>query len=405
MSGSYLSGVRVLDFTRNLAGPYSTLLLAFLGAEVIQLENPRRQEVMRRNSPALCADMRLGKLSLGIDLTKPEAREIVTELAKVSDIAIETFKAGTMTRMGLGYEVLSAANPRIVMVSLSGSGQAGPEADYRAYAQIFGTMAGLAHFTGYTGGLPTEQRASLDQRVGQAVAFSALAALTHARRTGEGQYVDVSARECLTSEIGDRLMDWTLNRRDRGPAGNDDASMAPHNCYRCRGEDAWVSIAVGDDREWRGLCEAIGRPDIANDERFRTQLERWKHRDELDQLVGEWTVRRTDYEATEILQQHKVAAFPVMNATHIFADPHLRDRGFVQEVLDPQFGPRQVFAPPWKLSVRPAEIPSRSPIISEHNRFVMQTILGKSEAEVATLEAQEVLIGMPVGADAHALST
>lgn len=403
MSGAYLAGVRVLDFTRNLAGPYSTLLLAFLGAEVIQLENPARQEVMRRNSPALCSDMRLGKLSLGIDLTKPEAREIVGDLAKVSDIAIESFRAGTMTRMGLGYDVLSDANPRIVMVSLSGSGQNGPEADYRAYAQIFGTMAGLAHFTGYKGELPTEQRASLDQRVGQAVAFAALVGLRHARRTGQGQYVDVSARECLTSEIGDRLMDLALNQRDRGPLGNEDAFMAPHNCYRCKGTDAWVSVAVADDDEWNGLCRAIGRIDLLADERFRTQLDRWKRRDELDRLIEEWTTLYSDYEVTEILQQHHVAAFPVLNATQVFADPHLHARSFIQEVGHPQFGTRRVFAPPWKIDTRPAAIGSRSPMFSEHNRYVMQTILGKSEAEVADLEQRQILMEAPIP-DTHAVS-
>jgi crotonobetainyl-CoA:carnitine CoA-transferase CaiB-like acyl-CoA transferase len=395
MTAGYLSDVRVLDFSRNLAGPYSTLLLAFLGAEVIQLENPYRQEVMRRNSPAQCGGLRLNKLSLGIDLTNPEAAEIVTELARISDIVVEAFKAGTLVKMGIGYEVLSAANPRLVMVSLSGMGQAGPEANYRAYAQIFGTLGGLAHFTGYKGGLPTEQRASLDHRVGQKIAFAALAGLIHSRRTGEGQHIDVSARECLTSEIGDLLMDFALNRRDKGPSGNEDVYMAPHNTYPCKGTDAWVSIAVATDEEWRSLCGAIGRPELVEDDRFHTQLDRWKNQREIDPVVAAWTIELTDYDATEILQRRGVAAFPVLNSEQVFADPHLRARRALQDLDDPQFGHRMVLAPPWKLENNPARITSPSPMLSADNRYVMKTLLGKPDAEIADLESRQVLLSAP----------
>jgi benzylsuccinate CoA-transferase BbsF subunit len=388
----YLSDVRVLDFSRNLAGPYSTLLLGFLGAEIIQVENPYLQEVMRRNSPAQCADLRLNKLSLGIDLTKPASIEIVKELAAISDVAVEAFKAGTMTRLGIGYDVLEAVNPRIVMVSLSGMGQTGPEANYRAYAQIFGVLGGLAHYTGYRDGIPTEQRASLDHRAGQMVAFAALAGVAHSRRTGQGQHIDVSARECLTSEIGDLLMDYAMNGRDRGPTGNDDAFMAPHNCYRCEGDDAWVTIAVADDREWESLCGVLGRPDLVADERFRTQLDRWKHREELDDLVGRWTISHTNDEVTDILQRSGVAAFAVVGAPQVFSDPHLRARGSLEELDDPAFGSRTVLAPPWRLWNRPARIVSPSPAFSEHNRHIMTTLLGMSEAEVEELEAQGVLL-------------
>ncbi len=404
MAGPYLSGVRVLDFSRNLAGPYSTLLLAFLGAEIIQLENPFKQEVMRRNSPAQCGGLRLNKRSLGIDLTNPEAAELVIELSRISDVVLEAFKAGTMARMGIGYDVLSAANPKLVMVSLSGMGQTGPEADYRAYAQIFGTLGGLAHFTGYKDGVPTEQRASLDHRVGQQLAFAALAGLIHSRRSGEGQHIDVSARECLTSEIGDLLMDFVLNRRDKGPSGNEDVFMAPHNTYRCKGADAWVSIAVATDREWRSLCLAIGRPELVDDDRFRTQPDRWRNQHDIDVIVSEWTIGLTDYEATDILQEHQVAAFPVLNSEQIFADPHLRARGALQEMDDPQFGNRTVLAPPWKLAQRPAQITSASPRLSEHNTHIMKSLLGKSDAEIADLESRKVLLSAPAAletASAH----
>src|SRR5262249_40348030 len=161
-------------------------------------------------------------------------------LVRECDLVVESFKAGTMEKMGIGYETLRAVNPSIVMVSLSGMGQTGPEANYRAYAQIFGALGGLMHFTGYKEALPTELRASLDHRVGQVVSFAALAGLVHSRRTGVGQHIDVSARECLTSEVGDILMDFSLNGRDRGPRGNEDPTMAPHNCFPCKGDDEWV---------------------------------------------------------------------------------------------------------------------------------------------------------------------
>jgi len=217
-----------------------------------------------------------------------------------------------------------------------------------------------------------------------------LAALCYRQRTGQGQYLDLSVRDAVSCHIGDVLLDYTMNRRDQGRRGNRDDTMAPHNCYRCRGDDKWVSIAVATDEEWRSLCRAMGKPELAQDERFAEAYMRWQNQDELDRIIAEWTLNHSHYEVMEILQRASVAAVPSLNCEEIYTDPHFKTRGFVKEIEHPERGKQVVTGPPWRLSVTPTKIET-SPVMGQHNDYVFGELLGVSQSEIAALKAEQVI--------------
>ena len=286
--GGCLRGVRIIDFTRYAAGPQITLLLGFMGAEIIKIESMVDVDHFRRQESAVifgstraAADcfnsLNANKKSVTLNLKTPQGLELAKRLVRISDVVVDNFRAGIMERLGLGYSVLREIKPDIIMLSASSHGATGPERGYIAYAVTMGALSGLSEVTGYEGGPPTIVRSSADLRPGTAAAFAILAALNHRARSGEGQFIDFSAREAISCGIGEIIMDYTMNGRVRTRHGNRDDVMAPHNCYRCRGEEEWVSIAVASDEEWAAMCRAMGNPQWADDERFSDQYSRWQH--------------------------------------------------------------------------------------------------------------------------------
>ncbi|MBI3964117.1 MAG: CoA transferase [Chloroflexi bacterium] len=408
-----LAGLRVLDFGVAYAGPYSTLLLEFLGAEVIKIESRRRPDLVRlpdalfasdptsaqRNAanPApeadrlersvMFHDVNLGKLSVAIDLTTPEGIAVAKQLAGVSDIVLDNFSPGVMDRLGLGYEVLHTLKPDIIVISTSAAGSVGPESDSLGFATIFNAEGGLTHLTGYPEGRPAESRDSTDLRVGSFGAFALLAALLYRQTTGRGQYIDLSAREVITSEIGDELMDFALNGRVPNRQGNHDPMSVPHNAYRCLGEDRWISIAIATEAEWHALCAAAGHPEWERDPRFATVLDRKRNEDELDTLVECWTREHTQYELVERLQRAGVAAAPTLTMEQAYRDPHLRERGAFTRVEHRVLGRRDVVGPPWRLSKTPAAVHGAAPLLGEHTSSVLDRLLGMDEATSQRLDA------------------
>lgn len=408
-----LAGIRVLDFGAAYAGPYVTLLLEFLGAEVIKIESRRRPDLVRSPDALLTSDptsalrsgagaesapdilersvmfhdMNLGKLSVAIDLSRPEGVDAARRLAAMADVVVENFSPGVMDRLGLGYEALREARPDLVMISMSAAGATGPESDSLGFATVFNAEGGLTHLTGYPDGRPAESRDSVDLRVGATAAFAALAALLHRQATGQGQHVDLSAREAVTSEIGDELMDYTLNGRVPNRRGNRDPMFVPHSAYRCAGEDKWIAIAVASDAEWEALCVVAGRPAWAADPRFATALERAKHEDELDALIESWTRHHSQEDLTTLLQQAGVAAAPTLSTEQMFRDPHLRARGVFARVDHAVLGRRDVVGPPWQLSGTPAAVHGPAPLLGEHTAAVLGRLLGLDEATSRGLDA------------------
>jgi benzylsuccinate CoA-transferase BbsF subunit len=398
-----LEGVRIADFTWAWAGPYATMLLALMGAEVIKIETHKRPDHSRLRSLAsgpvawdpdkspIFNDLNLNKMSITLDLAHPKAVELAKRLVAISDVVAENFRPGVMDRLGLGYDVLKDIKPDIVMLSSSSLGAKGPESKYAGYAPIFAAHGGLAHLTGYPDKRPVPLMGSSDLRSAATSAFAILIALYHRGVTSEGQHIDLSSVETLAVLIGDAFLDYFMNNRVPVRKGNRDDIMAPHNSYRCKGENQWVSIAVATDEEWQSLCEVMGNPAWANDERFSDVYRRWHNQEELDGLIGEWTSDYTPGEVTEMLQQASVAAFPSFDGTELFHDPHLQARGLEMEITHPAFGKRKVLSPLWKFSETSAEVSRHGPCIGEHNEYVLSDLLGIPQHEIDKLTEEGVL--------------
>ena len=286
-----LSGVRVADFSVHAAGPFAGLMLAELGAQVIKIESSARLDITRRTHvmygkpPSSFEQINANKMSACLNLKEPRAVELALELVQVSDLVLENFRPGVMDRLGIGYGALREVKPDIILVSLSSNGQTGPERNYAGYAPMFAALGGLGHLTGYADGPPVELRHGMDHTGGMLAAFAAVAALCARRGHDLGQHVDVSLRDMGSSFIGPALLDYAMNGREAMRQGNRDDAAAPQGVYRCRGQDAWVSISVASEEEWQGMVRAIGDPDWAQGDEFGDAFRRWKAHDRLDGLI------------------------------------------------------------------------------------------------------------------------
>ncbi|MFC1926174.1 CaiB/BaiF CoA transferase family protein [Chloroflexota bacterium] len=401
---SALSGIRIVEFTLGVAAYFASKYMASLGAEVIRVESKKRLDTIRSRPAGVISklmvgigyettwtnDFNLNKLGITLDLSHPEGVALAKRLVELSDVVLQNMRPGVMERLGLGYSQLREINPNLIMLSSSQAGYSGPEASYSGYAPTFSALAGLGHITGYPDGPPTEIRMPSDVISAVTSAFALVAALLHRQKTGEGQHIDLSSREALSCLIGDAFLEHSANHRNRYRHGNTDCAMAPHNCYRCRGEDKWVSIAIGSDEEWQGFCNAIGDPEWSNEERFSRSDLRWHNQEELDRLIQTWTIEHTHYEVMDTLQHAGVAAMPSLNAREICEDPHLTERGLLHDVEHPVLGKQTVFNPPWKLSATPAKITAHGPVLGEHNDYVFGELLGLSQQEINSLAEKNV---------------
>jgi benzylsuccinate CoA-transferase BbsF subunit len=403
MNRDALQGVRVADFSWVWAGPLATLLFSFMGAEVIKIESRKRIDQARRGSittgdsfsnfdaSPIFNNANLNKKGVTIDLSRPEGAELAKRIVAVSDVAIENMRSGVMDKLGLGYKDLVKVKPDLIMLASSGFGSSGPYREYAGYAPIFAAFGGLAHLTGYEDGAPNTMSGVMDLRVGTVSAFVLLAALLHRQETGEGQYIDVSSTECISTLVGPQLMEYSMNRRSPFRTGNQDSIMAPHNCYRCKGDDKWISISVATDEEWNALCRAMGNPAWIRDQDFSDALSRWKNRTRLDELIGNWTINHTHYELMVLLQSVGVAAMPSFCAEEILSDAHVKARGVMTEVQHPVLGKKVVLNPSWKHSETPARVHKASPLLGENNEQVFGDLLGMSKEEITKLEAAQII--------------
>jgi benzylsuccinate CoA-transferase BbsF subunit len=279
----------------------------------------------------------------------------------------------------------------IIMLSVSACGQTGPERGYAGYAPLFGATGGLGTLTGYADGPPVEMRHVMDHSTGLNAAAATLAALVRRKRTGLGRHVDLAAREVAASFIGDALLQFAASGTAPKRQGNDQSQMAPHNAYPCEGKDAWVSIAVGSDGEWRAFATAAGRGDWLTDARYADARRRWENRQALDVEIAEWTRPRTREEVTKLLQAAGVAAFPSFTTQDIADDPHMNERGSVQALTSPEGESRKVVGPPWRFSRTPAGLETWTPKMGEHNEYVFGKLLGMSKSEIETLVREKVI--------------
>jgi benzylsuccinate CoA-transferase BbsF subunit len=315
----------------------------------------------------------------------------VYRLASISDAVVENMRPGVMERLGLGYQRLRAVNPSIIMASISAAGADGPESRYPGYAPVFNALSGMGHLTGYPDAPPTELRDSIDSRVGATTAFALLAALFQRRRTGQGQFIDLSSREAITTFGAEYLMEYVMNGRVAHRRGNREPGMAPHGCYRCRGDDSWATISVGDEHQWRALCRAAHRPQWLDDPRFADAYLRSKNQDALDELVEEWTQGYSAEEVVELLQTAGVPAAASASGSDLLDDPHLQSRGAWPSVVHSAMGRQTVLAPPWQFSVTPANIHAPAPLVGQHNHQVFVELLGHSADQVEEWASQGII--------------
>ena len=399
-----LAGVRVLDFCWVWAGPFCTLQLAHLGAEVIRVETSKRPDINRVIPPFADKQPGLnrggsfnqwnqGKQSLQLDLSRPEAVEICRQLVPHVDLVTENYAPGVIERMGLGYERLRAIKPDLIMLSLSGYGQSGPASRYVSYGAMIAAQAGLYAATGYPGDVPREVGVSYaDPVAGITGALMIQAALIHRARTGEGQYLDVTLLEALEMFMPEALLQYAINGREPQYMGNRDLWMAPHNCYKSRGDaEDWVTIAVGTQAEWRALCDEMGQPSMADDPRFRTAALRKQNEDELDRIITAWTSPRDRWEVTQALQRAGVAAIPTFTNKDLALDRHLRERGYLVELEHPEVGTRTHVGIPWKMSGTPCRVRRAAALMGQDTDDILSSILGYSPTKIEQLRQAGIL--------------
>lgn len=392
-----LEGVRVLDFSWLMAGPWGTLTLALGGADVIRVESSTSLDNFRKhfvldgdvNKSHRFATLNFQKRSILLDLKSEAGLDLVFRLARECDVVTENFSPRTMDKLGIGYEDLRKVNPRLVMVSASAAGQTGPKQHFSGFAPNFGALAGLAHLTGYEDGPPNRYSRALDARVGAHVALAALIGLLWRERTGTGVYIDVSDQEVVASLIGDVLADVAFDGEDRGRTGHADQYSAGSGCYGCLGEDQWVAIEVETDDEWLRLCQAIERPDLASDEQLRNAAGRWQRREELDAILAEWAARRTKHEAERQLRAHGVRATVVADAKDLFEDRLLHERGLWRTTEYDPLGTLWVVDSPVRVSstADASRTLTRAPLLGEHSASVLAEVLGMTPDEVAKVAA------------------
>ncbi|MGI8554170.1 MAG: CaiB/BaiF CoA transferase family protein [Dehalococcoidia bacterium] len=406
-----LHGIRVIDFTNAVAGPIASFLLADLGAEVIKVEAPNARPLhatgtapLREGGEDRSYDRMLlfnelnhGKKGISLDVARPDGRQVFLRLVAKSDVVIENFAPRVMGNLGLDYDDLRREQPGIIMVSMPAFGLSGPYRDRVSYGPGIDAMSGLSHLTGYAGGPPMKPgNFFCDQNAGVHTAFATLVALWYRQRTGEGQRLEMPMIEGEFQVLGDAYIDYRMNGRERMRAGNDHPWMAPHDVYRCLGDDAWLAIAVETDEQWRALCRVLGRPELAIDPCFEKAAERHAHRHELKPAIAAWTSTRTHSEAQQLLQAAGVPSGAVLTAQELLANPHVRARHGFEYVEVPNVGPVPYPRTAFLLSRTPVPIEKPAPAFGEDNDVVLRGLLEMTAEEVGALEVADVVTRTPV---------
>jgi crotonobetainyl-CoA:carnitine CoA-transferase CaiB-like acyl-CoA transferase len=393
-----LAGVRVLDFTWAWAGPFATLQMAHMGAEVIRVESERRVCITRAippfaddapgpNRAGYFNQYNQGKRSVTLNLADPAGLQVAYDLVPHCDVVIENFAGGVSNKMGLGYEKLRELRPDIVMLSMSGYGQDGPYRGYLGYGPPAAALSGFFFTTGYERMPPMELGTSyMDPNAGIFGAIAIMNALIHRKKTGQGQYVDQSQLETAVQLIAEGLLQYQITGKEPERVGNHHPLMSPHNTYKAAGDaDKWVSIGVATDTEWRALCEVIGKAGLAEDTRFSTSVARKQNEAELDSMISEWTRGRDRWEIAKALQRAGVAAFPSMSNKDLATNEHLRERGYLVRLDHPEVRQRTHVGIPWTLGARPCRVASPAPIRGADTDAVLSKLLGYSSEKIEQL--------------------
>jgi benzylsuccinate CoA-transferase BbsF subunit len=401
MTTKAFDGVKVADFSWYALGPLNSKFLGDHGATVIRIESSVRMDALRLIGPFKdgvfninCSgwynDFNTSKYGMTLDVTKPKGLEVAQKLVGWADIVIENYTPGTLQKWGLGYDELKKIKPDIIMVSASNQGQYGPYAHTPAFGYIATAISGLHHLTGWPDREPAGPAGPYtDFLVPGLISTVLIAALDYRRRTGKGQYIDAAAVETAIHTMEASILDYTVNGRVQDRTGNRIPYAAPHGAFLCQGEDRWCAIAVFTDEEWADFCKVVGKP-WTEDAKFSTLVGRKQYEDELERLIGEWTINYTAEEVMKKLQAAGVAAGVVQNEKDIHDDPQLKHRQHFWHLMQGGVGPVAFSGPPMRFSKTPCEL-RPAPCLGEHNEYVLKEILGMSDDEISDVVIAGVL--------------
>ena len=408
-----LAPIRICDFSGQLAGAGATRFFAAFGAQVIRIEDRLSQggwDIFRGNGPYI--DERRGanlggmfnnhnieKIGITLNAKSERGKQILREIISISDVVTENFSAGVMERWGFPYEEMKAIKPDIIYVSNCGFGHAGPYKHFKTWGPVVQAVSGLT----FQSALPDMPPAGwgfshMDHTGGYFMAIAILMALYHRNKTGEGQYVDLSCTDAALTLNGPALLDYTVNkrpmRRKHSPHSNRNVfpPMAPHGIYRSLGDDQWVAISARDDSDWKALCDVIGHPELAKDDRFATLESRMRNQDALDDIIQAWTDARSPFDAMNALQGRGVPAAAVQHPEdRMDKDANSLAWNTFPEVKHREMGCVRVEGMPMKLSKTPAKIERGAPVLGQDNDFFYDEILMLDKAEQEALHAKGVI--------------
>ena len=394
---SPLTGIRILDLSRVLAGPYCTMLLGDLGAEVIKVERPGAGDDTRAWGPPfaagetayyLCANR--NKKSITVNLKSVTGQEIIRRLACLSDVLVENFKVGELTDLGLGYAQLKLFNPRLIYCSITGYGQTGPDRELPGYDFIIQGRGGVMSITGEPDGEPMKVGVAIvDITAGLFAANAIQAALLARVRTGHGQAIDISLLDSQVAWLANAASNYLVSGQRPGRFGNGHPTIVPYQSFRAR--DGFFCLAVGNDGQWQRLCRLLGRPELATDARFATNPARVQHRDELiPVLQAIFATQEIAYWLREVTAVG-IPCGPVQAIDQVFADPQVLARDMVWTVPHPTAGEVRLTGSPLKLSETPVACQTHPPLLGEHTEEVLTSLLHYSEEEVTQLRAEGVV--------------
>lgn len=396
-----MAGVRVLDFSRILAGPFCTMLLGDLGADVIKVEQPGVGDGTRQWGPpwyetgaaafsAYYASINRNKRSVTLNLKTEAGRVLARELAARCQVVVENFRAGQMAEFGLGYDDLRAHNPALVYCSITGFGQTGPYRDRPGYDYVIQAMSGLMSITGEPDGSPTKVGVAISDVIAGLFASSAiLAAVRHAERTGQGQYLDVALLDTQIAALVNVVSNYLVSGETPPRLGNQHPNIVPYQTFRAA--DREFVLACGSDAQFARLCAIIGRPDLQADERFATNPARVRHRAALIPILDAIFVQRPANEWVEALLAADIPAGPIYDIPAALADPQVQARGLVADAPDMPGDPLKLIGPPVQCWPNPATVRRPPPALGQHTAEVLREVLGLDEATLAVYRAQGVL--------------
>lgn len=394
-----LSGIRIIDMTHNQAGPACTQILAFLGAEVIKLEEPKGGDIARRNmrdrsdsDSLFFLVLNANKRSLTLNLKSDRGKALFRQVIAQSDVLVENFGPGALDRLGLGYDALKRVNPRLVYATIKGFGTYGPNAHFKSFEPIAQAMGGAMSVTGFPDNPPTYVWPAIgDSGTGMHMAIGILAALQQRHATGKGQHVEVSMQDAVVNLIRISLRDHQRNGAPNPRTGNQLGRTVPGTTYPCApGGPNDYAFIFAQQQMWPAFARTIERPDLVEDSRFATEAARWENRAALEPIIAEWTQARTKHEVMRLLGDAGVPCGACQDTGEVLADPHLKARDMIVDVDYPTRGTYQTAGCPIKLSDSPAAI-TRPPLLGEHTDDLLEALCGVDPEEIARLRADGVI--------------